>query len=33
VLDHFAWQRRDTWFLAAWALLLAGLLALGGMVS
>ncbi len=29
VLDHFAWQRRDTWFLAVWSLLLLGLFALG----
>jgi cobalt/nickel transport system permease protein len=29
LLDHFAWQRRDTWFLVAWSVLLGILLALG----
>ncbi|MFH1035160.1 MAG: cobalt ECF transporter T component CbiQ [Pseudomonadota bacterium] len=33
VLDHFAWQPRDTWFLGVWGALLAGLLALGSVLS
>ena len=28
VLDHFAWHRRDTWFLVGWGVMLAGLVLL-----
>ncbi|CAO0821874.1 cobalt/nickel transport system permease protein [Desulfarculales bacterium] len=33
VLDHFAWHKRDTWFLVVWSVLLFGLLGAGSIVS